>query len=60
MNTETILKGKDGLEIIKIHVPPAEHRAEFYNLYRVEGYDHAFLSAQKAWAKARELQEAGE
>jgi len=57
MNTETILVGKNGLEIIKIYIPPGDHRAEFYNLYRVEGYPHCFLCATKAWAKAEELQE---
>lgn len=55
MNTETLLTGHDNLSIIKIHVPPNEHRAQFYNLYRVKGYSHAFLSARKAWKKAEDI-----
>jgi len=59
MNSERELLGKtrDGktISIIKIHIPASKHRSEFYNLYRVPGYPHAFLNARKAWDKAEEL-----
>ena len=55
-NRETVLKGKDGCQIIRIWVAPdPPDRMEHYILYRVEGHDFKFLSAGAAWRKAREL-----